>query len=157
MICGSIESRLIRSQESRNATSLDVEPSIKFLIIHHRVISSRPIGHIVSSISTWVSFPRWVLEFAFHGSLSPECESFGKLNKSNRFRACDWCHNCFPILYLKIYQDTFRMEYDQRIIVKFLSNEEANARNTADRLQAQFDEYIGWSKSPCGTPYLHLL
>jgi hypothetical protein len=33
------------------------------------------------------------------------------------------------------------MEYDQRVIIKFLLNEGADARDIADRLQAQFDEH----------------
>jgi hypothetical protein len=33
------------------------------------------------------------------------------------------------------------MEYDQRMIVKFLLNEGADARDIADRLQAQFGEH----------------
>jgi hypothetical protein len=34
------------------------------------------------------------------------------------------------------------MEYDQRVIIKFLLNEGADARNVTDRLQAQFGEHI---------------
>jgi hypothetical protein len=30
------------------------------------------------------------------------------------------------------------MEYDQRVIIKFLCNEEADARDSADRLQTDF-------------------
>jgi hypothetical protein len=33
------------------------------------------------------------------------------------------------------------MEYDQRVIIKFLSNEGTDARDIAARLQAQFAEY----------------
>jgi hypothetical protein len=33
------------------------------------------------------------------------------------------------------------MEYDQRVIIKFLLNERIDARDIADRLQAQFGEY----------------
>jgi hypothetical protein len=33
------------------------------------------------------------------------------------------------------------MEYDQRIIIKFVLNEKADARDIADRLQAQFDKH----------------
>jgi hypothetical protein len=33
------------------------------------------------------------------------------------------------------------MEYDQRIIIKFVLNERFDARDIADRLQAQFDEH----------------
>jgi transposase len=32
------------------------------------------------------------------------------------------------------------MEYDQRVIIRFLANEGADARQIADRLQAQFTE-----------------
>jgi hypothetical protein len=35
------------------------------------------------------------------------------------------------------------MEYDQRVIIKFLLNEGADAHGIADRLQTQFGEYIG--------------
>jgi hypothetical protein len=57
---------------------------------------------IVWSMNMWTYIPRWVLEFAFHGSLCPECKLFGKLNRSNRFRVSDLRDNYFPILYLKI-------------------------------------------------------
>jgi hypothetical protein len=33
------------------------------------------------------------------------------------------------------------MECDQRVIIKFLLNEEADASDIADRLHAQFDEH----------------
>jgi hypothetical protein len=58
---------------------------------------------IVWSITIYANLPRWVLEFVFHWSLSPECEPFGKLNRSNRFRIYDLRHNYFLILYLKIH------------------------------------------------------
>jgi hypothetical protein len=41
----------------------------------------------------------------------------------------------FPVWILKSVKSTFGMEYDQRMIIKFLWNEEANARDIADRLQ----------------------
>jgi hypothetical protein len=34
------------------------------------------------------------------------------------------------------------MKYDQRVIIKFLWNEKANARQTVTRLQAQFGEHF---------------
>jgi hypothetical protein len=34
----------------------------------------------------------------------------------------------------------FRMEYDQRVIIKFLWNEKTNAHEITQRLQAQFHE-----------------
>jgi hypothetical protein len=34
------------------------------------------------------------------------------------------------------------MEYDQRVIIKFLLNEKANARDIVDRLQIQFGEHV---------------
>jgi hypothetical protein len=40
-----------------------------------------------------------------------------------------------PFCTLKSVKDTFRMEYDQRMIIKFLLNEGADARDIADRLQ----------------------
>jgi hypothetical protein len=35
----------------------------------------------------------------------------------------------------------FRIEYDQRVIIKFLLNEGADARDIADKLQTQFGEH----------------
>jgi hypothetical protein len=34
------------------------------------------------------------------------------------------------------------MEYDQRVIIKFLKNEKADTRDIADGLQVQFGEYV---------------
>jgi hypothetical protein len=34
------------------------------------------------------------------------------------------------------------MQYDQKVIIKCLWNDEADARNIADRLQAQFGEHV---------------
>jgi hypothetical protein len=48
---------------------------------------------IVWSVSTCARLPRWVLEIAFYGSLFLEYGPFGKWNRSNRFRVCDWRHN----------------------------------------------------------------
>jgi hypothetical protein len=48
----------------------------------------------------------------------------------------------FPFWTLKSVQSTFGMEYDQRVIIKFLWNEAADARDIADRLQAQFGEHV---------------
>jgi hypothetical protein len=50
---------------------------------------------IISGISPCASLARWVMEFPFHGSLSPECVPFGKCTKSNRFRIYDVCPNYF--------------------------------------------------------------
>jgi hypothetical protein len=47
----------------------------------------------------------------------------------------------FPVWILKSVNDPFGMEYDQRVIIKFLWNEEADARKIADRLQTQFTEH----------------
>jgi hypothetical protein len=47
----------------------------------------------------------------------------------------------FLILTLKIIKTTFGMEYDQRMIITFLSNERADGRDIADKLQAQFGEH----------------
>jgi hypothetical protein len=41
---------------------------------------------------------------------------------------------------LKSVTGMFLMEYDQRVIIKFLLNERADARDITDRLQAQFGE-----------------
>jgi hypothetical protein len=38
-------------------------------------------------------------------------------------------------------KDMFRMESDQRMIIKFLLNERAIVRDITDTLQAQFDEH----------------
>jgi hypothetical protein len=47
----------------------------------------------------------------------------------------------FPVWTLKSVNGPFGMEYDQRVIIKILWNEEANARQIADRLQAQLVEH----------------
>jgi hypothetical protein len=44
----------------------------------------------------------------------------------------------FPFCALKSVKGRFRMEYDQRVIIKILLNERADARDITDRLQAQF-------------------
>jgi hypothetical protein len=36
----------------------------------------------------------------------------------------------------------FRMDHDQRVIIKFLLKEESDARDIIDRLQAQFVEHV---------------
>jgi hypothetical protein len=81
------------------------------------------------------------MEFAFHGGLSPKCGFFGKLNRLNRFQDATDAIISFPFCTLKSVKDTFRMDHDQRVIIKFLFNEKADARDIADRLQAQFDEH----------------
>jgi hypothetical protein len=40
------------------------------------------------------------------------------------------------------------MEYDQRVIITFLLKEGADARDIAERLQAEFDEQVGCPISP---------
>jgi hypothetical protein len=47
----------------------------------------------------------------------------------------------FPVWTLKSVNDPFGMEYDQRVIVKFLWNEGIDARKITARLQAQFVEH----------------
>jgi hypothetical protein len=47
----------------------------------------------------------------------------------------------FPIWALKSINGLFGMEYDRRVIIKFLWNEKVNARQIAARLQAQFSEH----------------
>jgi hypothetical protein len=47
----------------------------------------------------------------------------------------------FPVWTLKSVKNTFGMEYDQRMIIKFVWNEGTDACDIADRLQAQFDEH----------------
>jgi hypothetical protein len=46
----------------------------------------------------------------------------------------------FPVWTLKSVNNPFGMEHDQRVIIKFLWNERADARQIAARLQAQFAE-----------------
>jgi hypothetical protein len=41
----------------------------------------------------------------------------------------------FPVWILKSVDDPFGIEYDQRVIIKFLWNERADARQIAARLQ----------------------
>jgi hypothetical protein len=47
----------------------------------------------------------------------------------------------FPVWTLKSVNNPFGMEYDQRVIIKFLWNERANARQITARLQTQFAEH----------------
>jgi hypothetical protein len=47
----------------------------------------------------------------------------------------------FPVWILKSIDGPFGIEYDQRVIIKFLWNEGADAHQIADRLQAQFIEH----------------
>jgi transposase len=47
----------------------------------------------------------------------------------------------FSVWALKSIENTFGMDYDQRVIIKFLWNEGASARQIAARLQAQFFEH----------------
>jgi hypothetical protein len=47
----------------------------------------------------------------------------------------------FPGWTFKPVHEPFEMEYDQRVIIKFLWNEGADTRQIADRLQAQFAEH----------------
>jgi hypothetical protein len=47
----------------------------------------------------------------------------------------------FPISTLKSVTSTFGMDHDQRVIIKFLSNERSNASQITDKLQAKFGQY----------------
>jgi predicted transposase YbfD/YdcC len=47
----------------------------------------------------------------------------------------------FPVWTLKFVNDPCGMEYDQTVIIKFLWNEGADARQIATRFQAQFAEH----------------
>jgi hypothetical protein len=47
----------------------------------------------------------------------------------------------FSFYTLKFIKDTFRMEYDQRVIIKFFLNERLDTCDITNRLQAQFGEY----------------
>jgi hypothetical protein len=48
----------------------------------------------------------------------------------------------FPVWILKSIKNMFGMKYDQRVIIKFLWNEKADARDIIARWQAQFNEHI---------------
>jgi hypothetical protein len=48
----------------------------------------------------------------------------------------------FPVWTLKSVNDPFGMEYDQRVIIKFLWNDGVDARQIAARLQVQFAKHI---------------
>jgi hypothetical protein len=43
---------------------------------------------------------------------------------------------------LKFVKDLFMMEYDQRVIIRFLWNERIDANQITARLQTQFDEHV---------------
>jgi hypothetical protein len=62
---------------------------------------------IIWSIRICLSLTRWDLKPVFHVNLSWEYGLFGKLNRLNRFRVCDWRCNYFPILCLKIRSERF--------------------------------------------------
>jgi hypothetical protein len=47
----------------------------------------------------------------------------------------------FPVWTLKSVHGPFGIEYDQRVIIKFLWNERVDARKIAVRLQAKFAEH----------------
>jgi hypothetical protein len=68
--------------------------------------------------------------------LIPECSPFGKLNRSNRFRVCDWHHNYFPILDLKIREgsvsDRVWSKSDHQISLEQGSQCSRHWRQTAD-------------------------
>jgi hypothetical protein len=53
----------------------------------------------------------------------------------------DFSKVIFPLRPLKFLKGSFVMEYDQRVIIKFLWNERADARKTAARLQEQFAKH----------------
>jgi hypothetical protein len=86
--------------------------------------------------------PHWALQFGFHVNISLEYGPFEELNKSNRIRLCGFLKMILPVWTLKSVNSPFGMEYDQRVIIKFLLNEGADVRDIADRLQEQFGEYI---------------
>jgi hypothetical protein len=48
----------------------------------------------------------------------------------------------FPFCALESVKGTFRMEYDQRTIVRFLLNEAVDAHEITRRLQARFSEHV---------------
>jgi hypothetical protein len=48
----------------------------------------------------------------------------------------------FPVWTLKSVDGPFGMEYDQRVIIKFLWNKRADARQITARLLTQFAEHV---------------
>jgi hypothetical protein len=54
---------------------------------------------------------------------------------------CRFLKIIFPFWTLKFVQSPFMMEYDQRVIIRFLSNEGIAADEIITRLQAQFAEH----------------
>jgi hypothetical protein len=48
----------------------------------------------------------------------------------------------FPVWTLKSVKSTFGMEYDQRVIIRFLWNEGSDARDIAERLQTDFSHNL---------------
>jgi hypothetical protein len=78
---------------------------------------------IVWLISTCPSFKRWDIEFAFDDSIFPQCAAFAKLNISNWIWLCHSLKTIFPSWMSKSFKGPFMTEYDQRAIIRFLSND----------------------------------
>jgi hypothetical protein len=55
----------------------------------------------------------------------------------------------FPVWTLKCVKNTFEMEYDQRVIIKFLWNEGADACNIADRMQTECRQNADRMQTEC--------
>jgi hypothetical protein len=87
------------------------------------------------------------MAFEFYRGLCPTNGFFDKLNRLNLFPLCGRFGNHLSILCVKIRSGPFRMEHDQRVIVKFLWNKEINVHDITKRLQTQFHEeiYAFWS------------
>jgi hypothetical protein len=92
---------------------------------------------MVWSIRTCASLPRWVPELGFQVDISLEYGPFEKLNRSNWIRLYGFFKMIFLVWILKSVNGPFGMENDQGVIIKFVGNEGANARQIAARLQAQ--------------------
>jgi hypothetical protein len=67
--------------------------------------------------------------------------TFGKLNRSSRIQLCGFLENDLPGPDLALRCKCVGMEYDKRLIIKFLWKEAADARDIADRLHAQFSQH----------------
>jgi hypothetical protein len=91
-----------------------------------RAVSLNDIVWEESTCASLPSLPRWVLEFIFQVNISLEYGPFRKLNGSNWIRLCDFSKMIFLIWTLKAVKGPFGMEYDQRVIIKFLSTEGVN-------------------------------
>jgi hypothetical protein len=110
--------------------------------IHALEILRKEFICIVWSENICPSLTRWILEFGFQVNISLECRPVEKLNRSNRIRLYSFLKMIFPVWTLQSVHDPFGMEYDQTVIIRFLWNDGAYARQIADILQAEFAEHF---------------